>query len=767
MLRKLIPILLLAVVAALVPQKQAYSQLISEADTFKVMPAFGQPGDIVPIKLFVVNPDTTLMAINAYFDIDTTKVEYVGVVDQGTFFVNVDSIDRAFEGVPAGQCVFNFQPLVMATSNGKRASVIGAGDGGDSPGDQLWIRKGRGNVLQFYVRIKDNLNIGDQTVIRIYNPFDDDPGDFRGCSYSDHLGLRTVYPRIVSGVLTVGEGQTGGTNSPPSIAALSQTSYAVTPGTPINFSVSASDPNAGQTITLSASGLPSGATFGSGGSVTGAGAVTGNFSWTPNASQINSYSITFTCVDDSSASATPRSVNITVTQQPPPEGDVIYTVSQRGIGPVSGGTPGLTGISIPVNLSSESSVFGVQFDFVYNSDVLIVDSLVPTDRLQNFTVYENIGDISGRVRVVAFGLNNEEIQTTSTPEIMNFWVTVRGSAPIGESELRFENAYESISPDPFVPSVELETDDNGIFVVDAGGDVNGDGRVDIADMVVVVAYIIEDIELNARQFSAADMDRNGFVDVIDLQAIINQVFGGTPPSFVDFGGDEAVLELYEPSAAGSQGVTDIYAELPTDVAGVQFEISYNPEKVQLQQPERTALSSNLALRYKDDGLGRMIVLLYPGSAGLNNYMKAGTGTLLSFSTQKNTIGELTNDDLKINYAVMVDPDAVEVKVKNLARKGGVLPEDFTLQQNFPNPFNPETTINFAIEANSARRASLKIYNLLGQHVHTLVDDVLAPGEYSYTWYGRMENGTPAASGVYFYRLTIGDQAKTRKMVLLK
>jgi hypothetical protein len=94
------------------------------------------------------------------------------------------------------------------------------------------------------------------------------------------------------------------------------------------------------------------------------------------------------------------------------------------------------------------------------------------------------------------------------------------------------------------------------------------------------------------------------------------------------------------------------------------------------------------------------------------------------------------------------------------------PLSTSLSQNFPNPFNPTTTIEFVVRDRT--RVSLRIYNVAGQLVRTLVDEVRAPGvTHQVTWYGHSDAGQPVASGVYFYKLVTRDFAKTRKMVLLK
>ncbi len=95
------------------------------------------------------------------------------------------------------------------------------------------------------------------------------------------------------------------------------------------------------------------------------------------------------------------------------------------------------------------------------------------------------------------------------------------------------------------------------------------------------------------------------------------------------------------------------------------------------------------------------------------------------------------------------------------------PRDFSLSQNYPNPFNPSTVIGYKIGA--AAMVSLKVYDITGQLITTLVNSEQQPGAYKVEWDGRHTNanGDMAASGVYFYAMQVGDQQFTRKMLLLK
>jgi hypothetical protein len=94
-----------------------------------------------------------------------------------------------------------------------------------------------------------------------------------------------------------------------------------------------------------------------------------------------------------------------------------------------------------------------------------------------------------------------------------------------------------------------------------------------------------------------------------------------------------------------------------------------------------------------------------------------------------------------------------------------LPEATFLSQNYPNPFNPSTTIAFGLK--EREHVSLRIYDAAGRLVRNLVDETRPAGRYEATWDGRGTNGHVAASGVYFYRLWVGEFEETRKMILLQ
>jgi len=94
-----------------------------------------------------------------------------------------------------------------------------------------------------------------------------------------------------------------------------------------------------------------------------------------------------------------------------------------------------------------------------------------------------------------------------------------------------------------------------------------------------------------------------------------------------------------------------------------------------------------------------------------------------------------------------------------------IPQELALKQNYPNPFNSETIIEFALPQSGVAR--LEIFDILGKHVATLVNESFAPGSYRANWNGRTEWGNTASSGIYFYRLSSASGVLVRKLILVR
>lgn len=124
-------------------------------------------------------------------------------------------------------------------------------------------------------------------------------------------------------------------------------------------------------------------------------------------------------------------------------------------------------------------------------------------------------------------------------------------------------------------------------------------------------------------------------------------------------------------------------------------------------------------------------------------------------------------DLGVNKA---DDVAIRVRTSPTLALGAddddpITPYRWSLSHNYPNPFNPSTTILYSLATRS--HVTITIYNVLGQEVNVIVDGVKSAGEYRASWDGADFGGRGVASGIYFYRLSAADHTETAKMVLLR
>ncbi len=138
--------------------------------------------------------------------------------------------------------------------------------------------------------------------------------------------------------------------------------------------------------------------------------------------------------------------------------------------------------------------------------------------------------------------------------------------------------------------------------------------------------------------------------------------------------------------------------------------------------------------------------------GLNNY--ANQTIRVAIQCVSNDAFVFMLDDFKVVSAGGTDNDDTTAPVLTNALKG-----------NYPNPFNPETTISYSVE--KAGKVTLEVFNILGQKVKTLVNDSRNAGNHNVVWNGKDDAGRAVSSGVYFYRMKNGNYSKTNKMILMK
>ncbi len=560
--------------------------------------------------------------------------------------------------------------------------------------------------------------------------------------------------------VTITVTQTTG-NVAPTVICPSNTSYTVDQGQEVSFNISASDVN-NDPIQLYPVNAPTGFSLLPSNPVIGTGSASGTFKWTPSFTQSGIFSVGFQAKDTANHLSVVCNVTITVNQV---QVDRLFSTSAPGQ-EAQGGVPGTGGVVIPINFLNVKKSYGVQFDFVYDATIFTPSAIQTSDRLTGFTLYENMGSTPGRIRIVTFSLTGQEVANGTTSVLFNVVGTVNPAVAPGAYPVMFENAWGSVDPDPTKPSASVATTD-GVIMVDNLGDANLDTRIDVADIVTVIGYILGTFPFNSREFGAANTNADNFVDVFDLQAIINHIFGAPvvpAPGVPSSGGTPATVQLIYDRNDGPSGAYRLSADLPVDVAGAQIELAYDPATVTLGSPEAFAAAYNMQLRFRDDGQGHLRALLF-NLLGGPSQLRTGQHDVLRIPlSSAPSQGEPT---VRLQQVKLAAPDASQVEVSGVSP----VPRSFVLDQNYPNPFNPATTIAFTLgdlgSSGPYVAVHLVVYNLLGQQVKTLFDGTLGPGRYEYIWDGTDQAGQTMASGLYFYRLTTAGNSETKKMVLMK
>jgi hypothetical protein len=721
---------------------------------FYVVSDSANPGDFIWINIGLIN---NYMAggfeFKLHYNTSLLAPEYVVVIETTQVDTGLPRVDTNFSII--AEKTTRTEPLTWNIFEGgiwnrhlDTTSFIAA----ILPTSRLPIlAKGRDPVVKIKFKVKDSATPGASDTISFVAGV---PGVTNIPNvYYDSL-FETIYvPNTRAGTFTVkGGGGTPG-NHYPAFTYMSLERQ-VNEGDTLRFNVTATDVD-GDTITLSMVPWDTAYHY-SFPTIKGKGSVTQTFSFSPTFFQGPDTIYAVFKAEDEHGYLTTTTVSIEIINVAQ---DIIIASSDQG------GVPGSSNRLVPLILTNTAPIYGFQFTLRWDCTKVDIDSFARTPAISGFAMYTNLDSLAhrlGEVTVLVFGLASQTIPA-GVETVLYAAFSVDANAPPGEVSLQLENAREATEPgDPSKFLVMM----NGKFTIDRFGDANIDKLVDIGDVVSVVAYILNRISFTTRQFMASDVVPNDTVNVADLVGIINIIldrWAGPSPS--PYLGPMATVKLdYEDLKPGTTGEVDVLANLQVPVAGAQIKIDYDPKQLSFEVPRLSEWSDKFIVEYKDDKQGKLTVLLYNLS---NDPISRGEGTLFSLPVTVNP--EAINQiKLGIDQIVLADQKAIQIPVE-----GGQasVPKAFELSQNYPNPFNPTTTIKYTLpsvgDGEATLPTTLKIYNILGEVVRTLVNEPKSPGVYYEVWDGKDNQGNQVAAGVYFYQLRAGKFNETKKMVLLK
>jgi len=292
-------------------------------------------------------------------------------------------------------------------------------------------------------------------------------------------------------------------------------------------------------------------------------------------------------------------------------------------------------------------------------------------------------------------------------------------------------------------------------------------KTNVADLMRCV-YLVAGVVETPRvvDWFGLDLDQSGTFDALDLQAVL-AIWRGTGTLLASASGElasEAKVELsYE---AVDKANANLMVNLENNGIlnmGV-FRVKYDTEKYVLGDASATGRLEDLTVvshNNEAEGEYSIVVVNVNGRP-----IVSGTGVILTIPVS--SVGEKFDGigEISLLSAGFEQSVQVELNSEALALKVA-LPKAFALSQNFPNPFNPQTTIAFDIPEGKEVNVRLNVYNMRGQLVRTLVNEFKSEGSYQIQWDGTDNYGRRVSSGVYFYRITTGEFSQTRKMVILK
>lgn len=298
------------------------------------------------------------------------------------------------------------------------------------------------------------------------------------------------------------------------------------------------------------------------------------------------------------------------------------------------------------------------------------------------------------------------------------------------------------------------------------GDADLDGNVDVDDITLIAQYINGAVSFSTLQVENADVDDDNDVDADDLSDIAYYIaFGSWPSAPAPAPAPESSSVNFVNMNIEENGLLHLPLMIDNAENVRNIEVTFEYDESQIDYQSFSALvddhSSFISARKIEDGKASFIFARPNGSH--NNVMPGKIimklGDQFPYGSVISTKYRVNGGDLRIGPSFTFGEGVTDVAEETQT------PSSYELSQNYPNPFNPTTTIQYSLP--EATHVTLKIYNVLGQEVATLVDASQSTGTYRVTWNGTNDYGSKVSTGTYIYRVVAGDFVQVKKMVLLK
>ncbi|MBN2289097.1 MAG: T9SS type A sorting domain-containing protein, partial [Candidatus Glassbacteria bacterium] len=367
--------------------------------------------------------------------------------------------------------------------------------------------------------------------------------------------------------------------------------------------------------------------------------------------------------------------------------------------------------------------------------------------------------LSGRsYRGDSIGLRRDTV-LSPPPDSLDWLVSVPGYG------LGSRLGYYALAGD-ILGSSDSTAVDSIIIVPRKGKAGLGDGTTDVGDLLRLVYLVLGLVEQPGLiDTLGLDLDRNGYFSTVDLLGLLDIWHQGEHSSAMLASAGRVDGSLAAGLLEGKEGERVFQVEnsvfLPYGIVELETDPPAAAAALRLVPGNRLAGLPHLCQTSAESGS----ILLVFASPGGGKGLSPGSGGLFTVDNS-----EASPHRISVKRIHLGGREVTAGRDLGLARKVE-LPKSFSLDQNVPNPFNPSTTIRFALPVaqvpGGAHQVRLTVYNLRGQTVDNLLEGGLEPGYYNVVWNGTDRHGKPLPSGIYFYRLQVNERVFTRKMVLIK
>lgn len=356
-----------------------------------------------------------------------------------------------------------------------------------------------------------------------------------------------------------------------------------------------------------------------------------------------------------------------------------------------------------------------------------------------------------------FGVWNVD-QTFTIDATNNWWGDDSGpthaSNPSGEGDA----VTDAVNFDPWIGSGSSNP---------VPGDVSLNGQIQAFDGSLVLRHAVSLETLSEDQLAVADVSDNGSVSAMDASYILQYVVGtiesfpasetakenpSEPTIVYNVSDVRLTVGQAETSEKGREVTIPLKLDQVEDMISLEAELTFDPAKIEFEQAIQGEMleGANVLVNEKE---GSIKIAM----AALDAINSGGEAMKLKFRLPDPE--QLAGGKLHVQKFMANEKDLTASVVSNNQLLGD-LPDDYALQKNYPNPFNPSTTIAFSLP--EVADVQLDVFNIIGQKVATLVSQQMEAGQHTVRF-----NASRLSSGLYFYRIQAGDFVSTQKMMLVK